>query len=94
MKTESILIENLKCKGCASTIKNSIASLLGVNDVSLDNDHFNITVKYDDHIISHQDIAQKLASIGYPEVGDSNSLLTKAKSYVSCAIGRLNPQEN
>lgn len=94
MKTETILIENLKCSGCTSTIKNAISSLLGVNEVSVDNDHFSISVKYYSHIISHEEIAQKLATIGYPEVGDSNSLLTKAKSYVSCAIGRLHSQEN
>lgn len=94
MKTETILIENLKCKGCASTVKNAISSLLGVYDVFVDNDHYSVTVKYYSHIISHEEIAQKLASIGYPEVGDPNSLLTKAKSYVSCAIGRLHPQEN
>jgi len=93
MKTETIAISNLKCEGCASTIKNSISSLLGVKEVEVNNDLSNVTVKYDEGDISHKKITQKLASIGYPEMGDANSLLTKAKSYVSCAIGRINPKE-
>jgi hypothetical protein len=30
-----------------------------------------------------------LKIIGYPEDGEANSLGTKAKSYVSCAIGKM-----
>jgi copper chaperone len=33
---------------------------------------------------------ETLKSIGYPEDGKENSFGTKAKSYVSCAIGKMN----
>ena len=31
-----------------------------------------------------------LNNIGYPIVGEKNAITTKAKSFVSCAIGRMN----
>lgn len=93
MKNETILIENLKCSGCANTIKNAVSSISGIEHVEVDNDRFSVMVEYDEKKVTHQDIAHKLAGIGYPEKGDANSLLTKAKSYVSCAIGRISPDE-
>ena len=38
--------------------------------------------------ISREALIEKLSKWGYPEMGTSN-LVQKAKSYVSCAIGRL-----
>ena len=35
------------------------------------------------------EVISKLASMGYPERGQ-NDLLHRAKSYVSCAIGKMN----
>ena len=44
-------------------------------------------------IISENDdletIKEKLAKLGYPEVGDKNTVLHKAKSFLSCAVGRI-----
>ena len=94
MITETIFVENLKCKGCANTVRNAVSSILGVENVEVDNEHFKVMVEYDDRKVTHEDIAHKLAGIGYPEKGDANSLLTKAKSYVSCAIGRISPDES
>jgi hypothetical protein len=37
---------------------------------------------------------EKLISLGYPFEDDDNSLITKAKSYVSCAIGRMSPTDS
>lgn len=36
-------------------------------------------------------LVEKLASLGYPELGNNN-LLHQAKSFVSCAIGRMSHQ--
>ena len=35
-------------------------------------------------------VSKKLVQLGYPVVGDHNNLSQKAKSFVSCAVGRLN----
>ncbi len=32
---------------------------------------------------------ETLRKLGYPEVGDSNSLINKATSYISCAVGKI-----
>ena len=89
MNKHTIFVENLKCGGCANTIRKAVSKFSGVQNVSVDADSSKIDFEMED--IDHQlaAIKKKLASIGYPEVGNSNNLITEAKSYVSCAIGRM-----
>ena len=86
MKLE-IQIENLKCGGCASTIKKAILAIEGVSEIEIDIEKSIVL------IISENDSAEqiklKLSKLGYPEVGDKNTVLHKAKSFVSCAVGRM-----
>lgn len=88
MKTESILVENLKCGGCASTIKSKIGAIEGVSAVQVDTDTSTVTAECADNL-DRSLIIEKLAGIGYPEAGSANSLLTQAKSYASCMIGKI-----
>ncbi|MBT3740615.1 MAG: heavy-metal-associated domain-containing protein [Polaribacter sp.] len=85
--TAAIQIENLKCGGCATTIKKGLLSLNAVKEVTVDVENLIVS------IISENDdletIKEKLAKLGYPEVGDKNTVLHKAKSFVSCAVGRI-----
>ena len=87
MMTTAIQIENLKCGGCATTIKKGLLSLNAVKEVTVDVENLIVS------IISENDdletIKEKLAKLGYPEVGDKNTVLHKAKSFVSCAVGRI-----
>lgn len=87
MMTTAIQIENLKCGGCATTIKKGLLSLNAVKEVTVDVENSIVS------IISENDdletIKEKLAKLGYPEVGDKNTVLHKAKSFVSCAVGRI-----
>ncbi len=83
-----IEIENLKCNGCASTIKKGLSSIEGVSNVTVDVE--NKTVELE--TISEStlnDVKQKLSKMGYPEKGTGNTTIQKAKSYVSCAIGKI-----
>lgn len=84
----SINILNLKCNGCANTIRKGLLSIEGINkvEVSLENSEIKIN-KVSENIFTK--VKEKLASMGYPEVGDTNTLLHKAKSFVSCASGRI-----
>lgn len=86
MKTD-IQIENLKCGGCAATIKKGILSLNGVQDVEVDVEKSIVSIASESDNL--EEIKMKLSKLGYPEVGDKNSVLHKAKSFVSCAIGRI-----
>ena len=82
-----IQIENLKCGGCAATIKKGISSIDNVKSVDVDVENSIVTVTSETENL-HQ-IKERLSKLGYPEVGDKNTIVHKAKSFVSCAVGRI-----
>lgn len=81
-------ILNLKCGGCANSIKKGLLAINGVTDVTVDLETSKVTVDTKDNSVLTE-VKNKLASMGYPEVGDSNTIIHKAKSFVSCATGRM-----
>ena len=85
-----IYIENLKCGGCAATIKKGILSIDGVSEIAINVDESFVAVITTNDAISR--VKEKLSKMGYPEVGDANTLLHKAKSYVSCATGKMSSE--
>jgi copper chaperone len=87
MNQETIIVANLKCEGCATTIQNRILGLNGVK--SVDVDLVSDSVKVNSEGIGRDVIVQLLSSLGYPEATDKNGLLLKLKSYGSCLIGRV-----
>ena len=89
MKTEKIIIANLKCGGCATTIKNDLLKLNGVNEVSVDIENDAVNVNYNDDL-DRNIIIDKLHSLGYPEATAENGLLLQIKSYASCMVGKIN----
>lgn len=84
-----IEIENLKCHGCANTIKKSFTKMNGITKVEVLFNPESVLIEFDEKIITRNDIVQTLSKLGYPEKGN-NSLIKNMKSYVSCAIGRIN----
>lgn len=50
-----------------------------------------VTIGFESEIVI-EEVKKKLASMGYPEVGDANTLIHKAKSFVSCAAGRMSSE--
>lgn len=85
MKYE-IEVENIKCSGCVNSITTGLKELDGVQDVSIDISLGLITVNSNAAV---EPILGKLTSMGYPEKGN-NTIVNKAKSFVSCAIGKFN----
>lgn len=84
-----IAIQNLKCGGCAHTISSKLMEINGITNVSVDIVDSTVSFNHDsDENINKA--KQKLATIGYPEVGEKNSVVSKAKSFVSCATGKIN----
>jgi copper chaperone CopZ len=80
-----IEVENIKCGGCANSIKSALLKLEHVEQVEVDIENEQITVHGDfDKLV----ITNKLDELGYPEKGH-NSIIKKAKSYVNCAIGKM-----
>ena len=87
MKT-TINIQNLKCGGCAHTITTKLSVIGGITDVMVNVETSSVSFNYN----NEKDVSavkNKLAAIGYPEEGEKNSVVSKAKSFVSCATGKM-----
>jgi copper chaperone CopZ len=85
---EKIEVQNLKCGGCAGTIKSKIALVDGVNSVEVDVDSSVVTVTISDSK-SLDKVINRLSELGYPKAGNHNGIGQKAKSFVSCAVGKM-----
>jgi copper chaperone len=84
-------VENIKCGGCANTITTRLNELDAVNDCQVDIENGVVTIDGDDS--SQAEITALLLKLGYPETGTAEGLKAakaKAKSFVSCAVGRIN----
>lgn len=68
MKTEKILVANVKCGGCANTIRSELLKLPGVKNVTVTIEQGSVEIEYD--VISREVISSKLKEIGYPETAD------------------------
>ncbi len=87
MSKEIIIIDNLKCGGCANTVTKRLQEMEGVENVNVLLESSTVEIEKTENV-SREALIAKLSKLGYPEIGTSN-LVQKAKSYVSCAIGRL-----
>lgn len=87
MQTLHITVENIKCGGCANSVRKALKAFPEVRDVQVSHETGQIEILTDNPDERAAYVAT-LARIGYPESGENN-LLAQAKSYVSCAIGRL-----
>lgn len=98
--TYEISVENIKCSGCAGTITKRLNALDTVDDCQVDIENGVITIKFakSGFIESTTDasckaeVAELLLKLGYPETGTVEGLkaaTTKAKSFVSCAVGKM-----
>lgn len=84
---------NIKCGGCANTVKESLKSQFGDVDVDLTQEPRVVTLEIKDEQ-AELDFRKKMKSLGYPlddeEMGAFTKGSLKAKSFVSCAIGKIN----
>ncbi len=84
----NVVIQNLKCGGCANTITTKISALYAISNVVVDVETSTVSFEAS----SEEGIASvknKLTAIGYPAKGEDNSMVSKAKSFVSCATGKM-----
>jgi copper chaperone len=88
MKTEEIILANIKCEGCATTIKNELLKITGVENAEVRNEEDLVKISYDEHL-DRAVIINKLLSLGYPEATEENGLLLQVKSYASCMLGKI-----
>ena len=86
-------VDNIRCGGCANTITKKLTEIHGVEEVQVDveNKQVIVTTNELNSNETHRLISDKLIQLGYPESGqdNANNLKVKAKSVVSCAIGKI-----
>lgn len=90
MKTK-IIIDNMKCGGCAGSIKKGLRSFFEVSDVVVDVENESVEITHNDDFPIEK-LKEKLSSMGYPVKGTLegfDKFAANAKSYVSCAIGKI-----
>lgn len=82
---------NVKCGGCAHTLKTSLQKEFGEVEVDLDVEPRLITLDIEESAIPS--LRRKLKSLGYPmsdeDLSKFGEVSTTAKSFVSCAVGKM-----
>ncbi|MBZ9626846.1 heavy-metal-associated domain-containing protein [Psychroflexus sp. CAK57W] len=84
-----IIVQNLKCGGCANTITKHLSSFEDIRDINVEAELSSVSFSYENET-TLQEVEHKLKQLGYPVVGDANSYMNKAKSFISCATGKMN----
>ena len=83
---------NVKCGGCANTLKTKLEPKFGEVEVNLDVMPRQITLGVNEEQIP--ELREALKSLGYPmsdeDLGFVENTTAKAKSFVSCTIGKVN----
>ena len=85
-----IHVENIKCGGCEKSIIKGLSAIEGIANISINRDQQLVSVDAEDSL--RDALVAKLKSMGYPEHGSVSGLaagFANAKSFVSCAIGRV-----
>ena len=93
--TRTFQVENVKCGACAATLKNKLGPTFGEIKVNLDTEPREITLEITDEQIDALQTA--LRSLGYPlstdTLGFVDNTTAKVKSFVSCAIGKIEGED-
>jgi len=81
-------VQNLKCGGCVKTISNKLSEIKEIKNVIVDKESSSVSFDHqsaDDASL----IKDALKRMGYPTIDDENGFVDRAKSFVSCASGKL-----
>jgi len=83
-------VENVKCGGCARSIEKALLADKRISRVNVDPAQGLVVLEAEGDV--RTDAAAVLARLGYPEKGSVEGLkaaAATAKSFVSCAVGRM-----
>ena len=83
-----LIVQNLKCGGCVKTIISKISDIEHVSNIQVDIEASSVSFEYkdfDDAIL----VKDKLKHIGYPSMDMENTTMSRIKSFVSCASGKM-----
>ena len=85
-----IEVENIRCGGCANSITKKLMDDERIESVNVDIENQTVILESAEDI--KEDATKLLLGLGYPEKGSVEgieALKGKAKSVVSCAIGKV-----
>jgi copper chaperone CopZ len=87
---------NIKCEGCANKVKNALREKFGQITIDLSKEPRVISLEVDDKKIPL--LREQMKKLGYPfsdeKLSNFENVNTKAKSFVSCAIGKVDLKFN
>jgi copper chaperone len=85
-----ITVENIKCGGCVGSITKKLSAAFDTDKIDVNIEQGVISIDLDDS--KRDELTKALLDLGYPEtdsVQGFDSAKAKAKSFVSCAIGKM-----
>lgn len=82
-----IIVDNIKCGGCAATVTKKVSNIKSVSAVEVDVETGKVSFDAENEE-SIEQVISTLKKWGYP-LQNSGTKLDNAKSYVSCMIGRV-----
>jgi len=89
-----INVENIKCGGCATTIRSRLEAMDSVDKIDVDITEGIVTVEATED--TREAVTARLLKLGYPESGTAEGIAAakaRAKSFVSCAVGRISGED-
>ncbi|SHG54549.1 heavy-metal-associated domain-containing protein [Winogradskyella jejuensis] len=84
----TVHIQNMKCEGCKNALRIKLNKVDGISNVEINIADSSVAFDYTTHNVI-EGLRAELRDMGYPITGDPNSIVSKAKSYVSCALGKV-----
>jgi copper chaperone len=89
---KSYRVLNISCGGCAKTIKNTLLEDFGEVDVDLESEPRIVSLSIESEE-AEKLFREKMRSLGYPLADENIGTLQmgglKAKSFVSCSVGKF-----
>ena len=81
-------VQNLKCGGCANSITKKLTTIEAVQKVDINVESSMVEIEVTNPNLEPV-LKDTLLGLGYPVEGDKNAFSSKAKSFISCATGRM-----
>ena len=83
---ETLVVNNIKCGGCETTVRDRLAKIEGIENVEANSATGEVSFDFSNDA-SLEAARAKLHSLGYTEADPD--LIDTAKSYVSCMMGKI-----
>ena len=68
METVSFNVPSISCSNCSNKIQNTLSSMNGVNNVTIDLKTQSVQVEYNPDSIDPQEIKKEISSMGYEAI--------------------------